>query len=127
MLGKIVKVSLGVACGLVLLNGCSSDAQVASRNLAKDAENFKIARRIVFMNAMADTYILSIQGFCSIEDMQHKVAITCKTEDGFKKHQMGLSETVTYFSEQIESAKVSTNFYTVIFKPTAIIPAIELR
>ena len=100
---------------------------MASRNLAKDAENFKIARRIVFMNAMADTYILSIQGFCSIEDMQHKVAITCKTEDGFKKHQMGLSETVTYFSEQIESAKVSTNFYTVIFKPTAIIPAIELR
>ncbi len=119
---------LAVGCSALLVAGCSTDADIASRNLSKAAEQFEINRRIVFVNVMADTYILSIEGLCSIEDRGSKVAITCKTGPGeFKKHQMGRTETVTYFSEQLETAKVSTYHYKVIFKPQSIVPDVDFE
>lgn len=118
-----------IICLTVLLaTGCGTDASIASRNLAKAAEQFEINRRIVFVNVMADTYILSIEGLCSIEDKGDKVAITCKTDSNeYKKHQMGRTETVTYFSEQLDSKNVSAYHYRVIFKPQSIIPNIDLK
>jgi len=113
---------------VALMVGCGTDAEIASRNLAKSAEQFEIKRRIVFVNVMADTYILSIEGLCSIEDLGSKVAITCKTGPGeYKKHQMGRTETVTYFSEQLDAKNVSAYHYRVIFKPQSIIPDIDLK
>jgi hypothetical protein len=38
-----------------------------------------------------------------------------------------LSDNVTYFSEQLEAKDVSTSQYRVIFKPSAIIPTIEIK
>lgn len=119
---------LAVCCGVLLSAAGCSDATVASRNLAKAAEQFEINRRIVFVNVMADTYILSVEGLCSIEDFGSKVAITCKTgPNEYKKHQMGRTETVTYFSEQLNSASVSAYHYRVIFKPQTIVPDIDLK
>ena len=34
---------------------CSDDAEVASRNISKAADNFEIDRRIVFYNGITDT------------------------------------------------------------------------
>jgi len=46
---------------------CSSDAAVASRNLSVAADQFEIDRSIVFFNGITDTYLLQINGKCSIE------------------------------------------------------------
>ena len=117
-----------LALAVVSIFGCSSDADIASRNLSKAAEQFEINRRIVFVNVMQDTYILLIEGLCSMEDKGHKIAVTCKTGPGeFKKHQLGRTETVTYFSEQLEASNVSTYHYKVIFKPQSILPDIDLK
>lgn len=51
--------------GLVALTGCADDAAVASRNLVKAADNFEVNRRIVFYNGITDSYMLTIEGFCS--------------------------------------------------------------
>lgn len=111
------------------LTACSSDANVASENLSKDSDNFKVARRVVFVNGITDKYLLEIQGYCSIhadrEDKQ--LEVTCKTGDGFKKHYLGISDNATYFVEQIEGRNVSTDFYKVTFKPTEIIPQFEFN
>ncbi len=123
---KILFIVLLLAAPFLFV-GCT-DADIASRNLSKAAEQFKIARRVVFINVMTDTYILSVEGLCSIQDKDTKVAITCKTGPGeYKKHQMGRTETVTYFSEQLESSNVSVYHYRVVFKPQAIIPDIDLK
>ena len=107
--------------------GCT-DADIASHNLSKAAEQFEVNRRIVFINVMADTYILSVEGFCSIKDTGIKVVLTCKTgEEEYKNHQMGRTETVTYFSEQLDAKNVSAFHYRVIFKPQSIIPNIDLE
>lgn len=120
--------NIALFVSILVVVGCDTDAKMASYNLSIAAEQFEINRRVVFVNVMADTYILSIEGLCSIEDSGHKVSITCKTgTDEFKKHQMGRTETVTYFSEQLNSSKVSTYHYKVIFKPQSILPDVDLK
>ena len=119
--------ALALAC--LALAGCDNDATLASRNLSQAADNFEINRRIVFYNGITGEYILTIEGLCSQQPADGKIAIVCKTGPGvFKKHFLGLSHNVTYFSEQMEAAAASTYFYRVTFKPSVIVPAgIELR
>ena len=127
------KIIVGLAVAATLLGGltsCSSDADVASKNLSKDADNFKIPRRVVFYNGITDTYMLTIEGLCSLgnDDPPGKLTVTCKTgPNQVKKHFLGLSDNVTYFVEQLDGANVSTQHYKVIFKPSTIVPDIEAR
>lgn len=116
--------------GLTILAGCSSDAKVASRNLSKAADMFEINRRVVFYNGITEQYILSIEGRCSIvaDTLDNQLEVTCKTgKDEFKKHFLGLSDNVTYFAEQLDSADVSVYHYKVTFKPQTIIPDIDVE
>ncbi len=120
----------GLILMVALLTACT-DADVASQNLSKAADNFEINRRVIFYNGITDTYLLSIEGRCSLgnaDDRSQQVTVTCKTgEDEYKKHFLGLSDNVTYFAEQIDAAKVSAYHYRVTFKPQTIVPDIDLR
>jgi len=112
---------------LVLLMGCD-DADVASRNLSKAADNFEVYRRVVFYNGITGEYILSVQGRCSVQAGARSVAFVCKDDEGrYVKHMLGLSDNVTYFSEQLGAQDVSVYQYRVTFKPDAIIPDINIR
>lgn len=111
-----------------LLAGCNDDAQIASRNLSKAADNFEIARRVVFYNGITGDYILSVQGLCSVSNNGRSVSFTCKNDKGkYVKHMLGLSDNVTYFSEQLSAQDVSVYQYRVTFKPDAIIPDFNIR
>lgn len=126
----IVQLIALALAGLVSLSACSAcddDADVASDNISKAADNFKIMRRIVFYNTIQDKYILVIEGRCNIDDDGHQLEVTCKLSDtDIRKHFLGLTNT-TYFVEQIEAANVSTDHYVVSFKPEALIPDIQKR
>lgn len=145
-----------LACALALMlpllmgnSGCS-DADIASENISKAADNFEIMRRVVFYNGITGEYILSMEGLCSLgtfDTAQHSnlydsaletntkllyskqcMSVTCKTgPKEYKKHFLGLSDNVTFFAEQMESAKVSAYHYRVIFKPQTILPDIDFR
>ncbi len=109
--------------------GCN-DADIASHNLSKAADNFEIDRRIVFYNGITGGYILSVEGKCSIgnNDSAGKLTVTCKVgQERFKKHYLGLSDNVTFFAEQLEGKNVSRYHYKVVFKPQSIIPDIDFR
>ena len=121
-LAAIMIATLGIAA--------CSDADVASRNLSKAADNFEVNRRIVFYNGITSDYILSIEGRCSKgnNDSGRNVTITCKTGEGvYKKHFLGVSDNVTYFIEQLDPLPVGVNHYVVNFKPSAIVPDVRLR
>lgn len=114
----------------VFLVGCVDDSTVASSNIKKAANNFEINRRIVFYNGITNDYILSIEGLCSMDLNEKGTAFNtiCKTGPSqFKRHTLVLSDNTTAFVEQLEPAKASTYFYRVTFKPSVIIPDIELR
>lgn len=105
--------------------GCATDtdADVASANLSKAADQFEIDRRIVFVNGITDKYLLSIEGKCAIHDDGNQLEVTCMTgPNEYTKHFLGLSNNVTYVSEHLTGTSVSTNHYRVIYKPEAIIP-----
>ncbi len=110
--------------------GCSSDADVASKNLSTAADNFEIQRRIIFVNGITDKYLLVIEGRCSLGnfDAERELSVTCKIGEGqFVKHFLGLSDNVTYVVEQTKAANVSEYHYRVVFKHEQIVPDIDLR
>lgn len=117
-----------ILLGALMLGACDTSADVASANLSKAAEEFEIDRRVVFFNGITDTYLLTIEGRCSIEDQINQLEVTCKVgPDAFKKHFLGLSDNVTYFVEQLEPVDVSLYHYRVIFRPETIIPDIDVE
>lgn len=119
-----------ILASVVTIAGCSPEADIVSQNISKDADNFKILRRVVFYNGVTGEYILQLEGFCSIgnNDTPKRMSVTCKDKQGgYAKHFLGLSDNVTFFSEQINGAKVSSDHYKVIFKPSAILPIVEMR
>lgn len=129
---KVIAVGLAVLAGAATLSSCSSDADTASYNLSKAAEQFEVNRRIVFFNGITDKYLLEIQGLCSVESSESALGgsleVTCKVGPSeFKKHFLGLSDNVSYLVEQIDGATVSAYHYKVIFKPDLIIPDIDLK
>ena len=124
---KLIAV-LAVGVSALLMSACSPDAQVASDNLSKAADSFEINRRIVFFNGITDKYLLTIEGRCSIKPDGGKLDVTCKLgENQYKKHFLGLSDNVSYFVEQLDSADVSVYHYRVIFKPENIVPDINIQ
>jgi hypothetical protein len=123
---KIIAATLSAIALVGVLAGCGTDADTVSRNLSKDADQFKIERRVIFYNGITNEYILTIEGKCSITDDGGQLEVTCALgPDEYKKHYLGLSDNVTYFAEQMESADVSRYHYKVIFRPEAIIPDID--
>lgn len=130
MATKLKRLAALAILPMLALAACS-DADVASQNLSKAADQFEVARRIVFYNGISGDYILTIEGLCSLGNFDSKgqLTVTCKTGPRtYKKHFLGLSDNVTYFAEQTgEGSDVSAAQYRVVFKPSTIIPAIEIR
>lgn len=124
------RVFAGAVAGLALaLAGCTP-AQTASQNLSYDSDNFRIMRRVVFVNGITDKYLLSIEGLCSItkDKEDNQLEVTCKTgENEYKKHYLGISNNVTYFVEQMDAASVDTFHYKVAFRPEELLPDIDIQ
>jgi hypothetical protein len=123
------RILLALVLGAMLIAGCSQPADVASRNLSLAADNFEVSRRIVFYNGINGDYILVIEGLCSLGnyDAAGELSVTCKVgPNSYKKHFLGLSDNVTYFAEQTETSDADIYRYRVIFRPTTIIPDIEV-
>lgn len=126
---KRVLLVLMVLIAALAMSGCS-DAMIASQNLSKAADQFEIYRRAVFYNGITDEYILMVEGFSSIsvDTEDNQLELTVRTDSGqFMKHYLGLSDNVTYFVEQLDPATVSDARYRVIFKPSVIVPNIDIE
>ena len=125
---KITCLVIGIMAALILV-GCT-EADTVSENLSKEADSFKVQRKVVFFNGITDRDLLVIEGRCSIgnNDSDLRMTVTCKTgEDEYKKHYLGLSDNVSFFAEQMESEKVDPYHYKVIIRPESIIPDIDLQ
>lgn len=120
---------LGLFVSLGLITACASQADIASQNVSTAADQFQVERRIVFYNGITDSYMLSMEGLCSLGnfDKPHELSVTCKVgPNAYKKSFLGLSDNVTYFVEQIDPSDVDVYHYTVLFRPAQIIPHIQV-
>ena len=72
-----MKKTLAIIAAVCATAGCS-DADVASSNLSKAADNFEVTRRIVFYNGITGDYMLTIEGLCSLgnDDSARRLSVT---------------------------------------------------
>ena len=109
--------------------GCQTQARVASQNIAIASEQFEVNRRAVFYNGITGNYMLLVEGHLSIhkDNRDHQLEVTVKTgPNQFKKHTLGLSDNISYFCEQLDPVPAGTSHYRMVFRPSTIIPDVEL-
>lgn len=125
---NVTKAIITAATAAAMLTGCTAESDTVSDNLSKEADSFQVLRRVVFFNGITDTYLLTIEGFCSIVDEGNQLEVTCKVgEDAYTKDFLGLSDNVSYFAEQLDASNVDPYHHTVIFRPETIVPDIDLQ
>lgn len=119
-------VSLLIAATLACcLTGCR-EADRASYNVSKQADNFNIVRQVTVIDCINGDVMFQMTGkmsvFADTEDNQLEVIV----EDGgnYTKHIIGLSDNVTYVVEDLNLGKndVSKYHYTINFNPKMWVP-----
>lgn len=115
--------------GIMLLAGCANDADIASMNLSTDADNFKVLRKVTFINTVSDEVLYTVEGNFSINaDMgDNQLEIVAQTgKDEFQKHFLGLSPTTVYIVEQLEWQEVDKYRFKINIKPSSLIPDVDI-
>ena len=125
---KRIIAAVMAAVALLFAAGCSTDAQVVSHNISKEADQFRVDRRIVGINLITGDYLFMAVGKCSIAGgTGTELAITCKIgPDAYQKHFIGMptGANVTYTVEQLATINVDSYHYEFVFKPSTIIPTV---
>lgn len=128
MKARVIALALGAVIAGGVLVGCTSEADRANENLSKAADNFEVPRRIVGINAITDKVLFSVEGFCSITPTDKKLEVICKTDKNgtVERTTLGLSDNVTYVSNQLHGVKVDLFKPRIIFRPENVIPNFDL-
>lgn len=107
----------------LILSGCTAKDKV-SYNISRDADEFRVVRRVVFYNSITDTYMMEMVGNIAIDlERDGIIEVIAKIgPDEYQKHYLGLSDNVTYTVEQLGVSDVSEYKYRMIFKPESIVP-----
>lgn len=121
-LAALVLVFSLAACG-------EHDSDVVSKNLSTDSDNYKVFRQIVVYNAITDTPVLEVQGYCALgnNDGASETTYTCKSPQGYVKDIIKRSDNTFVYVHQLYPRNVSADFFKVTIKPTTLIPDFELR
>lgn len=125
---KIVLV-LALFVGIGIFSGCS-DASVVSQNLSTEADNFKVLRKITFINTVTDEVLYTVEGNMAIvaDNEDNQLEITAKTgKDQYQKHFLGLSPTTVYIVNQLEWQETDKYRFKIVLKPSTLIPDVEIQ
>lgn len=128
---KRILLFVGLLLGFTgILSGCTTDADVASYNISEDADNFKVQRKVTFINTITNEILYTVEGNFSIkaDSKDNQLEITAKTgEDQFQKHFLGLSPTTVYIVEQLEWQETNKYQFKITIKPSTVVPEINIR
>ena len=122
---KIIIIILSIVM-ILCVTGCDS-ADTVSYNISREADEFKVKRRITFINLRTNEYLFQMTGNCSVKggssSSNDELEIICRIgEDKYQKHFLYIANETTYVVEQLEYSDVSRYDYEFIFRPEAIIP-----
>lgn len=105
-----------VLLSISTLCGCSfeDESKVASYNISKEADNFKVYRKLTIINNDSDKTLLEFEGWASInvDSTDSQLEITYKVgEDEYYKDFVGLNNHVTYLVTQVDGSDVDKYHY----------------
>lgn len=122
------KFVVAIVGAVLLLTGCS-EADVASNNVSREADQFQVVRRIVATNLITGDYLFMVTGKCSLGngDTPNSHSITCKVgENTYQKHFVEAPDgaNVVITTEQVNTTFTDPWHYEWIFRPEVIVPTI---
>lgn len=128
MTRKFKTLALLVGAALALA-GCASEAEVADWNTSEEADNFNVPRRITLINGITGERFLTVEGYCSVkaDGADKQFEAICKVDGRYKKILFGLANNTPYMVEPLEPIEVSGDQYKVIWRPSTLLPDIDLR
>lgn len=118
------------AVAVLSLSACQDDADVASYNISKAADNFEVLRKVIFYNGITDQIMYELEGRCSIkaDRADRQLETTCKIgPNEYRKDFLGLADNVSYMVLQSETVDVSVYHFRRTFKPQQVVPDIDFR
>lgn len=106
-----------------LLVGCGRESQRVSHNIALEADNFNVLRRVVVINTRTDKAEFECIGKMSIEVGAKRLDVIVETDDGkYQKHIINLTGNNMYIVEDLGKSDVNKYKYEVNYLPETIQP-----
>lgn len=116
---------------VVLFGGCSQ-ADTVKENIQKDADKFKVYRKITFVNLYANEPLYSAEGYFSIQTTysndyqgQQEIGLVFKVgKDEYKMDYFSIDNNVAYVIEQAENTTTNPYHWKIVWY--IALPDIEL-
>lgn len=129
---KVMGILVIMMLAVVTLNGCSweDEADVASYNISKEADNFNVYRKVTVLNNQSDMTMLEFEGWCSIEkdNTDNQLEITYRVgENSYYKDFIGLNDRTTYVITQIDGSNVDKYHYEWLYHSDGDLIPIDLK
>lgn len=106
---------------LLMLVGCTEASKV-SQNIAKEADNFNVYRRVVIINTRTDKPEFEIIGKMSVEIKTDRIDCLVEEDGRYFKHIINLTQNNMYVVEDLGGSDVSKFKYEINYIPESIIP-----
>lgn len=129
---KVLSVILTCMLAVGCITGCSleDEADVASQNISKEADNFNIYRKIKVLNCQSDEILIEFEGWCSIrkDNNDNQLEVTYRVGEGqYYKDFIGLNDRVTYIITQVDGANVDKHHYEWTYHSKGDLIPIEIK
>lgn len=106
---------------LMILFGCT-EAEKVSYNVAKEADNFNVYRRVVIINTRTDKPEFEIIGKMSVSIEEDRIDCIVEEDGKYYKHIINLTDNNMYVVEDLGGSNVNKYKYEVNYIPESIIP-----
>lgn len=121
-LNKKLALAVLPIASISLLAGCKQSDKVAT-NIANDADNFKVTRRVVVLNTRTDKVEFVAQGTIAVQIDDKRLDIIAKVgKDKYKKDIVNLTGNNMYTIEDLSGSNVNPYKYEVTWLPKSMIP-----
>ena len=129
---KYLILSLFIMMFATSITACSleDEADVASYNISKEADNFNVYRKIKVINNQSDVVLLEFEGWCSItkDNSDNQLELTYRVgKDTYYKDFIGLNDRTTYVITQVDGSNVDKYHYEWTYHSKGDLIPIEIK
>lgn len=116
-----VLLSVFVCFGLV---GCDTEANRVSENLAQEADNFNVVRRVTVFDCITNDTMFVMEGKMSIkaDTTDDQLEVVVEDNGSYRKVIVGLSSNTSYIVEDLVCKNVDKYHYTINLNPKMYLP-----
>ncbi len=114
-----------VACiffAMIITTGCGTEADKVAQNIAKEADNFNVYRRVVIINTRTDKPEFEVIGKLSVTVSSDRLDVLVEDGGRYYKHIINLTDNNMFVVEDLGGADVSQFKYEINYIPESIVP-----